>query len=129
MIYVKKNPSPDTLAEVRNTPAEGFIPMEQCDFDVWQAAEILGGWNPVHSTSVPVPENRPRYKLRLWLNSQGILAAVESKIATASEEVKILWNERPDVRRDSALVESFGKELGLSSAQIDAAFIAASALD
>jgi hypothetical protein len=53
----------------------------------------------------------------------------EFSIQATSEEVKILWNERPDVRRDSALVATFGAALGLSEAQIDAAFIAANLLD
>ncbi|MFK5165288.1 hypothetical protein, partial [Propionibacterium freudenreichii] len=79
---------------------------KQQDFNAGEKGwYIYGGTVRPCLMDIPPPETPrapfsiPRYKLRLWLNAAGILAVVESKIATASEEVKILWNERPDVRR------------------------------
>jgi hypothetical protein len=89
----------------------------------------------------PLPPQVPfaiqRFKLRLWLNSKGILQAVESMLNDATKwpdkkaqtDALILWNERPDVRRDSVLVNSLGAALGMSPEQIDAAFIAADSMD
>lgn len=111
-----------------NDEYEAYRAQHQPDYDKWEAAQAV---------NVAVPESIPRFKLRLWLNAAGLLEHVEAMIADpknwpdakAHRDAQILWNERPDVRRDSVMVNNLGASLGLSPEQIDAAFIEANQID
>lgn len=65
---------------------------------------------------------------RLALHNAGILPAVETCMATAPKPVQIEWEFADTVPRSSELVTSIGAQLGLTSEQIDALFVAAKAL-
>jgi len=65
------------------------------------------------------------------LNDAGLLASVESAINAMAEPAKtrtrIDWDNAGEFRRDHAVVLQLGAALGLTAAQLDALFLAASA--
>lgn len=85
----------------------------------------------------PDANSIPLYKLRLWLIEAGLFAAVDAMIHDETkwpstqewQEAVTRWEHIPEVRRDSVMVNTLGAALGLTSAQIDAAFITANLLD
>lgn len=85
-------------------------------------------------TPVVVPSSISPRQIRLWLVSNGIaLAGVDSAIdaiadETLREKTKIEWEFSPYIERNHPMIGVLGASLGLSDAQIDQAFIAASGL-
>ena len=81
----------------------------------------------------PVPESVTRRQLKEWLIDHNLIDAVEAALnAIPDARQKRLalnwWTESTDFRRDHPLVISLATVLGLSSADIDAAFTAAAQL-
>lgn len=83
----------------------------------------------------PVPPPPPRVpaavamrQARLALDAIGKLDDVDAAIAQAGRTAQIEWEYAHEVRRDAALVIGIGAALGLTEAEIDALFIAASDL-
>ena len=130
-----------TLAEADLWPVDDTIPPGK----VQDFSAGIGGWFLDAGTVKPclkdapapqVPFSISALQLRLWLNSAGLRTAVEDIIATranwpsdaAHADAQDRWQFRADVLRDSDMVAQLGAALGLNSAQIDAAFIAAAAL-
>lgn len=132
-LYVVRNPRPDTIATVSETPtgAPGEETMSEAAFIAWRDSQQVAKPSP------PPPQIIPLFKLKLWLLAAGKLAAVEAMLANAAawptpEEhtaAKILWAHRDNVLRTSQLVNSLGAALGMTQAEIDAAFIAADAIE
>ena len=65
---------------------------------------------------------------RLALLAAGLLDSVSTAIAAAGTAAQIEWEYAQEVRRDSGLVPAMAGALGLTDAQIDALFMAASEL-
>jgi len=69
---------------------------------------------------------------RLAMLDAGILATVEGLIAgmegVDGQKARIVWEWANEIRRDDPLLVSLASSLGMTSAQIDQLFIAASAL-
>lgn len=79
-----------------------------------------------------VPSAVTARQARLALLGAGLLAAVESKLATIpgpqGAAALIEWEYASEIQRQSPLIEALGPLLGLTSDQIDALFIAAKEL-
>ena len=79
-----------------------------------------------------VPQEVTMRQARLALLGAGLLPSVEAAIDALAEPKKsaarIEWNHSQSVQRSRGLVVELGTALGLSSAQIDALFVAAAAL-
>jgi len=87
--------------------------------------------NPV---VVSVPSSISPRQIRLWfINNNILLSSVEAAINSISDSVLkektlVEWEYSPYVERNHPMVEALGSVLGLSSQQIDQAFIEASSL-
>ena len=75
-----------------------------------------------------VPASVTRRQLFLWLNSQGVTRAALAAQLAGNEAALIELEEATEFRREHPLVAQLGTALGLSSVEIDAAFIEASQL-
>jgi hypothetical protein len=83
---------------------------------------------PVASPPPQVPVAVTMRQARLVLHQIGKLPAVDAAIAQADATAQIEWEYAHEIRRDAALVIGIGAALGLTEAEIDALFIAASDL-
>lgn len=78
--------------------------------------------------SPPVPQSISARQIRLWLVQHGVsLATVEAAIdriqdAVTRESVRVEWEYAPYVERTHAWLVPMAKALGMSEAQVDAAF-------
>lgn len=88
--------------------------------------------NPEAPAPAAVPKAVTMRQARLALLQAGKLTAVNDAVAgmqgAAGEAARIEWEYSQEVQRDKALVLALAPVLGLSEAQLDALFIAASAL-
>jgi len=93
--------------------------------------DIVRTWVP---TPVIPPQTISARQIRLWLIDNNIsLTSVEAAINTIIDEklrekTLVEWEFAPYVERDHPLLDTLGEALGLTSEQIDAAFVAASQL-
>ncbi len=82
--------------------------------------------------TVPVPQSVTARQARLALLAAGLLSSVEQGLAALpgpqGEAARIEWEYALEIRRDSPLLSAIGMGLGFTEAQIDALFLAASAL-
>lgn len=80
----------------------------------------------------PVPPSVTMRQARLALLGAGKLALVDAAINSLPEpartQARITWDYSSEVQRHNGLVSQMAPALGLSSAQIDALFIAAAAI-
>lgn len=80
--------------------------------------------------SAPVSEEVPQIVTmrqgRLALHEAGLLASVDSIIASQTEDIKITWEYSSELERDNPMIESMKGLLGLTDQELDALFIAAS---
>jgi len=93
--------------------------------------DIVRTWIPITIVS---PETISARQIRLWLIDNNIsLSSVENAIngivdEKLREKTLVEWEYAPYVERNHPLLNTLGEVLGLSSEQIDAAFLAASQL-
>ena len=73
-----------------------------------------------------VPDSVTRFQAFAALMQAGRLTQVQTYMQTAPALTQLAWNEAVTFERGSNLLESLGTQLGMTSAQIDALFIAAS---
>ena len=86
------------------------------------AGRTACGWAALAS----VPDEVDRAAARIALHRAGLLTAIDAFVAAhADPEVRIIWAERPTLRRDSALLMEAADEFGMTDEQIDDLFIAA----
>ena len=95
--------------------------------------ELPAGWQHAPDNS-PVPPSIPARQIRLWLVRHGVsLAMVEAAIdgipdAVTRESVRVEWEYAPHVERTHAWLVPMAQALGLTEAQVDAAFREAATL-
>jgi hypothetical protein len=81
-----------------------------------------------------VPDLVTATQLRLWFVRNGVsMSAVEAALggigdATLREELRITWEYSIEIARTGALMAALAAGLGLTSEQVDAAFLAAAKL-
>jgi hypothetical protein len=76
----------------------------------------------------PIPKIVTPRQARLALHANGLLTTVEAMIAASSKEVQLTWEYAIEFKRDDALINSLGGQLGLTETQIDDLFLLASTL-
>ena len=90
---------------------------------------VNAGNTPVEFSGDPgtaVPALVSRFQARAALYSAGYYDQINEIMATAPMIHQIAWNDASEFHRDSALVQSMSAALGLTSAQVDDLFRAAS---
>lgn len=115
--------------EAGNPKAAGWTPAppKPADDAVWTG----GGWT---IPTPAIPESVTARQIRLWLVSHGVsLAAVEAAIDGIPDQqqrelVRVEWEYAPYVERSHPMLVPLAAALGLSEAQVDAAFREAAAL-
>lgn len=75
-----------------------------------------------------VPKSVTPRQVRLLLLQQNLLSSVEQTMAAADEATRITWEYALEFRRDDPLLNQLATDMGLTDAQIDQFFIAASQL-
>lgn len=87
---------------------------------------------PLPPSPPSIPAEVTMRQARLALHAAGKLSAVEAAIDSMPEpqktQARITWDHSQTVQRYNGLVSQMGPALGLTSAQIDALFIAAAQL-
>lgn len=136
-LWIKKHPNAQTLlakAYAESCPA-GYEAATEAEASAYIAAEVAAGWvaAPAPADPAPVPETVTRRQLKEWLIDHDKLDAVVAVIAAISDAKQRAiannwWTESTDFRRDHPLVAALGAAIGMSSADIDTAFIAAAQL-
>lgn len=80
----------------------------------------------------PVPSEVTMRQARLALHAAGLLSSVEAAIDALPDPprsaARIEWDHSQTVQRNRGIVQQLGTALGMSSAQLDALFIAAGAI-
>jgi hypothetical protein len=81
----------------------------------------------VEAVPLVVPDSVPAHHLRRALRAAGMLAAVKSYMDALpdDDEMRESWEYAPYFRRDAVGIEAARVALGLTSAQVDALFVAA----
>ena len=98
------------------------------------AADAIWGGSGWTIPTPPVPASVTARQIRLWLVSHGVsLAAVEAAIDGIPDQqqrelVRVEWEYAPYVERSHPMLVPLAAALGLSEAQVDAAFREAAAL-
>lgn len=125
--------------------------------DGYFVCDLVDGQEAEHWTEVPMPQpiGRPRFvegawvdeggpetvfapqevtmrQARLALLGAGLLAQVEAALAeldgAEGEAARIEWEYSQTVRRDKPFVVAVGSALGITDAQLDELFVAASGI-
>jgi hypothetical protein len=99
------------------------------DFDI----ERMGDYVIADGQALlPAPTVVSLRQARLALFNAGLLDAIDTAIAGLTGEAAIIaqieWDTSTEIRREHALVQQIATALELSSEQLDALFVAASAL-
>lgn len=95
---------------------------------------IVRTWIPAPVEPVVVPDSISPRQIRLWLIDNNIsLSSVENAINSIvnenlREKTLVEWEFSPYIERDHPMINNIGAALGLTSEQIDQAFIQASIL-
>lgn len=111
-------------AHIPNDPANP----DRKEYDAWNA---IDGNTP--DSYVPpatsIPQSVSRMQAMVALSRAGLLTAVQSWVAAQDSETQLIWNNAPDFSRGSTLLANAATALGMTSDQIDALFVAASAIN
>lgn len=75
-----------------------------------------------------VPRAVTPLQARKALRAAGLLAAVETAVDAAGEEIREAWDYALEVRRNDPMLNAVAVDLEMSAADLDALFIAAAAL-
>lgn len=124
---VVADPLPAGLASVAISDADGE-----------RLRDGTGRWDEITRSVVavppPIPASVTARQIRLWLVSHGVsLATVGAAIdaipdATQRELVRVEWEYAPYVERSHPMLVPLAAALGMSEAQVDAAFREAATL-
>lgn len=81
--------------------------------------------------AVVVPQSITRLQAKLALSGAGLLATIEAMMAGLEAEnvQRLAWENALQFERDSEMVNGMASVLGISQDQLDALFIAASAIE
>jgi hypothetical protein len=125
------NAAGQVVTFVRPDVPPTWAPPEGCT--AIPADQLPAGWERAPDDS-PVPQSISARQIRIWLIHHGYaLAAVEAAIdgipdAMARDSVRVEWEYAPVVERSHPMLVPLAAALGLSPAQVDAAFREAATL-
>lgn len=92
-------------------------------------------WRAKNNTPTPytppvvVPYSVTPFQAKAALLQAGLLDTVKAAIAAASPIAQLAWSDATEFTRDSPTIAALSAQLGLSSAQVDALFVAAAAIE
>jgi hypothetical protein len=125
------NAAGQVVTFVRDDVPDGWAAPEGCT--AIPETELPAGWERAPDTS-PVPESITARQVRLYLVRHGIsMASVEEAINTIAdpvtrESVRVEWEYAPWIDRSHTWLTPLAESLGMSAAQVDAAFREAATL-
>ena len=76
-----------------------------------------------------VPFTVTPFQAKAALLGAGLLDAVKAAVLAAPPIVQLAWSDATAFTRDSPTIAALSAQLGLSSAQVDALFVAAAAIE
>lgn len=76
-----------------------------------------------------VPYTVTPFQAKAAIYAAGLLPAVEAAIASAPKVAQLAWSDATEFTRDSPTIATMAAALGLTSAQVDALFVAAAAIE
>jgi hypothetical protein len=139
--WVLKHPpaAPDVqYIALCNLPADAvqaeWEHLTEAELEEWKLADLANGWVPLPPlATLATPVAVRSAQLRQWLIDNDKLAAVEAAFENpaywpdekARLKAKARWEYEVNVVRADPMVAALGQLLGLTSEQIDQAFIAA----
>lgn len=124
-LYVQVSAATSEAALALHPPGTLLVPLRPSEHHEWQG----GSWAYVPPMSGPpiVPSSVTRAQAMVALYEAGLLATVEAAVAAHPYEVvRIWWANALQIERGNAYLAGVAEELGLTEAQIDALFVAAS---
>lgn len=92
---------------------------------VWESNSIGQEYIDEINKSI-VPISATKRQLRLALLDLNLLSTANDFVAAQSEEVQIYWNDSREFYRQHPMIISLSAQFGLTEAQVDDIFIAAS---
>ena len=98
--------------------AHRFVPGASPAQDKWE----------VYAPPVAVPRSIPMHAAKIVLRHAGLLEAAEVAVQAAGGDALIAWTSAPSIARSSPTMKGVQAVLGLSEADVDALFIAATDL-
>jgi hypothetical protein len=104
------------------------------EIETWKAEQIsLGNWTPQSSVAVPAVVTCATLRIAIKRNHSITEEMVDAVIAgipdaDAKWEAETLWKKSPTIRRAHPLVAAIASVFGLTSTQVDAAFVLADTL-
>lgn len=119
--------NPQHTAAVLQTQEAGAVVASVADTPaLW--ADMLAAVQPAAYVVPPpvVPASVSRFQARAALMQANLLTQAQTVIAGADEMTKLAWADAQDFLRTSPTVAAMGAAMGLSAAQLDALFQAAS---
>lgn len=119
------NAAGQVVTFVRDDLPETWAPPQGCT--AMPEADLPAGWQHAPDTS-PVPESITARQIRLWMIRHGMsLSDVDAAIDTITdqitrESVRVEWAWAPYVLRSHEWLVPLAESLGMTAAQVDAAF-------
>lgn len=118
-------------ARLTRPTAQPAAPAGHVMLDLGDGEQIGGVWHQ-RWTAVPAPVVVPSevtpLQARRALRAVGLLAVVETALASAGLEAQEAWEYAVTIPRDEPILNGIAAQLGMTSAQLDAIFILAASL-
>lgn len=76
-----------------------------------------------------IPQSVTPFQAKAAIYAAGLLPAVEAAIAAAPKVAQLAWSDATEFTRDSPTIATMAAAIGLTSAQVDALFVAASQIE
>ena len=122
-----KNPTDSSLWAYASNGSQdsfikpGLVSISVADFSAAQAAQTA-------ANAAGVPQVVTPFQAKAALLQAGLLDTVKAAIASAPAITQLAWSDATEFTRDSPTISTMAGALGLTSVQVDALFVAASAI-
>lgn len=104
-----------------------WVGLQNPGYLAWRAAGNTP--TPYTAPPAPVPGTVTPFQAKAALYAAGLLPAVEAAIAASPKLAQLAYSDATEFTRDSPTIAALSAQLGLTSAQVDALFVAASKIE